>query len=110
MTQSAPRKKTVSSSIVLLLVCASAASAQRYDIPAVERYVNAELERQKVPGIALAIVSKGDVVLAKGFGLANVEHRVPVTPETIFQSGSLGKQFTSAAIMLLVEDGRIRLD
>ena len=91
MNQPVSRKKSVVSSTVMgavLLACASAVSAQRYDIAAVERYVNAELERQKVPGIALAIVSKGDVVLAKGFGLANVEHKVPVTAETIFQSGS----------------------
>ncbi|HET8623290.1 MAG TPA: serine hydrolase domain-containing protein, partial [Gemmatimonadales bacterium] len=46
----------------------------------------------------------------RGYGFANIEHRVPVKPETIFQSGSLGKQFTAAAVMLLVEDGKLRLD
>ena len=51
-----------------------------------------------------------DVVKAEGYGLANVEHRVAVTPETIFQSGSLGKQFTAVAVMTLVESGQISLD
>jgi CubicO group peptidase (beta-lactamase class C family) len=46
---------------------------------------------------------------AKGYGEANVEHHVAVTPETVFQSGSVGKQFTSAAVMLLVEDGKVAL-
>ena len=49
-------------------------------------------------------------MLAKGYGLANVEHQVPVKPETVFQSGSVGKQFTATAVMLLVEQGRVSLD
>ena len=65
--------------------------------------------RQRVPGVAVAVVKGGKVLVSRGFGLANVEHQVPVTDETIFQSGSLGKMFTSAAVMLQVEDGKIAL-
>jgi CubicO group peptidase (beta-lactamase class C family) len=68
------------------------------------------MERQKIPGIAVGIVKKGVVLTAKGYGLANVEHQVPVSTQTIFQSGSVGKQFTSAAVMLLVQDGKLSLD
>jgi CubicO group peptidase (beta-lactamase class C family) len=75
----------------------------------VDSFVRAEMERQRIPGVAIAIVKAGAVVEARGFGLANVEHQVPVTAETIFQSGSLGKMFTAAAVMLLVEDGKIAL-
>jgi CubicO group peptidase (beta-lactamase class C family) len=75
----------------------------------IDSVVRAEMGRQKIPGVAVAIVSKGTVTLAKGYGEANVEHHVAVTPETVFQSGSVGKQFTSAAVMLLVEDGKIAL-
>jgi CubicO group peptidase (beta-lactamase class C family) len=71
--------------------------------------IRAEMERQHVPGVAVAIVRGGVVVKAQGYGLANVEHQVPVTPETIFQSGSLGKMFTAAAVMLQVEDGKLSL-
>lgn len=53
---------------------------------------------------------KGEVLKAQGYGLANVEHRVPVTPETVFQSGSVGKQFTAAGAMFLVEEGKLDLD
>jgi CubicO group peptidase (beta-lactamase class C family) len=49
-------------------------------------------------------------LLAKGYGLANVELNVPVKPETIFQSGSVGKQFVSAAMMMLGEEGKVSLD
>ena len=67
------------------------------------------MQKQKIPGIALAIVKNGKISYAKGYGYSNVEHRVPVKVETVFQSGSVGKQFTSAAVMLLVEDGKINL-
>jgi CubicO group peptidase (beta-lactamase class C family) len=76
----------------------------------VDALVRAEMARQKAPGVAIAIVSKGEVLAAKGYGLANVEHNVAVTERTIFQSGSVGKQFTATAVMLLVENGKIALD
>ncbi|MEW5915799.1 MAG: serine hydrolase domain-containing protein [Gemmatimonadota bacterium] len=99
--------------ILPAMLIASAVAAAQSAPPAADRIdavVRAEMERQKVPGVAIGIVRKGVVVKARGYGFANVEHRVPVTAETIFQSGSVGKQFTSAAVMLLVEDGRIALD
>ena len=52
----------------------------------------------------------GKVTKAAGYGFANLEHQVPVKPETIFQSGSIGKQFTALAVMMLVEDGKLALD
>jgi CubicO group peptidase (beta-lactamase class C family) len=76
----------------------------------VDEFVRAEMQREKVPGVALGIVSKGEVIAVKGYGYANVELGVPVTGETIFQSGSVGKQFTAAAVMLQVEDGKLALD
>jgi CubicO group peptidase (beta-lactamase class C family) len=79
------------------------------DLAAIEKVVEAEMARQRVPGVAVAIIRKGEPILAKGYGLSNVEHNVPVTRDTIFQSGSVGKQFTAAAAMLLVEDGKLAL-
>ena len=72
--------------------------------------LRSEMAKQKAPGVAVAIVSEGQVLSAKGYGLANVEHDVAVTEHTIFQSGSVGKQFTATAVMLLVEDGKIGLE
>jgi CubicO group peptidase (beta-lactamase class C family) len=75
----------------------------------VDAVIRAEMERQRIPGLAVAVVRGSDVLTAKGYGLANVEHNAAVTADTIFQSGSLGKMFTSAGVMLLVEDGKIAL-
>ncbi|HKW47205.1 MAG TPA: serine hydrolase, partial [Gemmatimonadaceae bacterium] len=76
---------------------------------AVDDFVDAEMKRQGIPGVAVGIVNRGKV-MTRGYGFANVEHMVPVTDETIFQSGSLGKMFTATAVMLQVEDGKLSLD
>ena len=76
----------------------------------VDEYVRAEMQKQQIPGISLAVVKDGRIILARGYGLANVEHQVAVKPETVFQSGSVGKQFTAVAVMMLVEEGKIGLD
>jgi CubicO group peptidase (beta-lactamase class C family) len=76
----------------------------------IDEFIKAEMQRQKIPGVSLAVIRNGQVIYAKGYGYANVEHQVPVKPETIFQSASVGKQFTAMAIMLLVEEGKIGLD
>ncbi|HEV8612400.1 MAG TPA: serine hydrolase domain-containing protein [Gemmatimonadales bacterium] len=79
-------------------------------VDSVDRFVIAEMRRQRIPGLALAVVSHGRIIKARGYGFANVELRVPATDSTIFQSGSVGKQFTAAGILLLVEDGKLALD
>ncbi|MBV8910064.1 MAG: beta-lactamase family protein [Gammaproteobacteria bacterium] len=79
-------------------------------IAAIDRFVGSELERQRIPGLALGIYDRGRILLAKGYGLANVELSVPVRPETIFQSGSTGKQFVSVAVMMLAEEHKLSLD
>lgn len=85
------------------------------DLPAqdpvarVDSFITDQMQRQHIPGVSLAVVRDGRIVLAKGYGMANLEHRVPVKPETIFQSGSVGKQFTATAVMMLVEAGKVSL-
>src|ERR1700675_3042457 len=73
-------------------------------------YIREEMQRQHIPGLALLVSRGGTIVRAEGFGMANVELQVPGKPETIFQSGSVGKQFTATAVMMLVEEGKIQLD
>jgi CubicO group peptidase (beta-lactamase class C family) len=76
----------------------------------VDRVVEQQRTLQRIPGLSLAVCRDGKLVKATGYGLANVELDVPVTPETIFQTGSVGKQFTAMAVMMLVEEGKIGLD
>jgi CubicO group peptidase (beta-lactamase class C family) len=79
-------------------------------IDSIDQLVNSEMKRQRIPGLEVGIYSRGRILLAKGYGLADVELNVPVKPETLMQSGSVGKQFVSAAIMMLVEEGKLSLD
>src|SRR5687768_7466986 len=62
------------------------------------------------PGCAVGISLNGQTVFEKAFGLAEMEHNIPNTPQTIFESGSVAKQFTAAAVVLLAQEGKLSLD
>jgi CubicO group peptidase (beta-lactamase class C family) len=62
------------------------------------------------PGCAVGLSENGKPVLTRAYGMANLEYGVPNTPETIFESGSVAKQFTAAAMVLLAQDGKLSLD
>jgi len=106
-------RRARASLVFLLLGAGLATAASQPDselMGKVDAFVVAEMRRQAIPGVAIGILSKGQVAVAKGYGEANVEHRVPVSRATVFQSGSVGKQFTAVAVMLQVEDGKLALD
>jgi CubicO group peptidase (beta-lactamase class C family) len=77
---------------------------------AVDAYIESQRREQHIPGLALGVLRDGRLIKAQGYGLANIELDVPVKPETIFQTGSVGKQFTATAVMILVEEGKLSLD
>ena len=77
---------------------------------AVDDLVKAEMGRQQIPGLALAVVKDGKLVKAAGYGLANVAEKTAVLPETVFRIASVGKQFIATGIMLLVEEGKLGLE
>ena len=79
------------------------------DAHAIDRYVTAEMRRQGLPGVEIGIYRQGHAIFEKGYGLANVELNVPVRTQTLMQSGSVGKQFTATAIMILVDQGKLAL-
>jgi CubicO group peptidase (beta-lactamase class C family) len=62
------------------------------------------------PGCAVGVMRDGKLVLAKGYGSANLEHGIPITPATVFDIGSTSKQFTAASIVLLAQQGKLALD
>ncbi|WP_437649315.1 serine hydrolase domain-containing protein [Sorangium sp. So ce362] len=68
------------------------------------------MRRQRAPGVAVAIVRDGSVVLAEGYGVADLTSGAPVTPETLFPMSSITKTFTGVAVMQLAEQGLISLD
>lgn len=63
----------------------------------------------QTPGCALGLERPGEPALARAWGLADLEHGVANTPETVFEAGSVSKQFTAAAVLLLARDGKLRL-
>lgn len=102
------RRELLMKSLPAAVVLASLAGAAHAD--AIDDYINTEITRQHIPGISLAIMQRGQLVRARGYGFANLEHHVPVHPDTVFETGSVGMQFTAVAVLLLVEDGKLRLD
>jgi CubicO group peptidase (beta-lactamase class C family) len=95
--------------LVALLSLAGAARLPAQIPDSIARYVESELARQHIPGASVAVLQGNRVVLARGFGLANVELHVPASDSTIYQSGSMGKQFTAALVEMLVGEGRVHL-
>lgn len=94
-------------------ICAAAlclAVAGNAVADAVDDYVRAEMKAQKIPGVSIVVRRNGKIEKIAGYGVASLELNAPATPDTIYQSGSMGKQFTAAGILLLAEDGKLSLD
>ena len=79
-------------------------------MPVFDRIVRETLEKFGVPGASLAVVKDGRLVVAKGYGWANVAQREPVTPQTLFSLASVSKPVSAIAVLHLVEQGRLSLD
>lgn len=73
-------------------------------------FITAEMKRQNIPGLSLAVVKNGSIVKAAGYGLANIKLKTPARAETVYRIASVSKQFIAAGIMRLVQDGRLRVD
>ena len=76
----------------------------------VDDYIKAEMHRKRIPGLSMAIVRNSKVVRATGYGFANVELLVPATENTVYQIGSITKQFTATLIMMLAIENKIDVD
>jgi len=106
---------TVCLSVALLLLVpgGKTEAAQSYTRTALTDSVDAmfeEWENEDSPGFAMGIFKDGRIIYARGYGMANLEYRIPITPQTVFRIGSLSKQFTAMCIALLVEQGKLSLD
>jgi CubicO group peptidase (beta-lactamase class C family) len=103
--------------IIGLVLCvalgAPAAMSQSLPAPsiaAIDQAMNRAVDTGWVPGGVVAVARGGKVVFEKGYGRANLETGTPANPDTVFRIGSLTKQFTAAAMLLLAQDGRLRID
>jgi CubicO group peptidase (beta-lactamase class C family) len=102
------RRGSVAVALLGFVVFVAFSAAARAD--KVDDYIKAEMQRRDIPGLSVAVVRNGEILKAQGYGLSNVELSAAATPETIYQSGSIGKQFTATLVMMLVEEGRLGLD
>ena len=103
--------------IVVTIALASLASVGQVPerarvIAGAERAVEkaAKTNPMPAPGCAIGVSLEGQTVFEKAFGLAEMEHNIPNTPQTIFESGSVAKQFNAAALVLLQQDGKLKID
>ncbi len=76
----------------------------------VDALVLEAMQKEKAPGVSIAIVRDGKITKARGYGLANVELQVPATEKTVYQWASITKQFTGAAIQMLAVEGKLSVD
>lgn len=88
--------------LVLTVRCASAEPA--------DDLIKAEMQKHLIPGLELKVLRDGEAIKTTGYGVANLEWNVPVTEETVFEIGSITKQFTAACILLLAEDGKLSIN
>ena len=93
--------------VVLALMASASVSARADEVDAYARHF---IESKQIPGLSLAVVRDGTLVKAAGYGVANLEWGSPATVETVYEIGSITKQFTAEAVMLLVEAGKLRLE
>jgi len=91
----------------LLLLLATLAYGQ---VTAKVDKVFERFNRGDSPGCALAVVRDGRIVYERGYGMADLDHDIPITPSTVFHVASMSKQFTATAIVLLAREGRLSLD
>jgi len=77
---------------------------------AVDEFLAAEIQKRHLPALAVAVVRDGQIIKTAAFGLADLELNVPATPKTVFQIQSITKTFTAAAILLLADEGKLKLD
>jgi D-alanyl-D-alanine carboxypeptidase len=98
--------------VVLLIPTLAGSQAPSYarERARMDSLISAEVANTPIAGLAVAVVKGRDTILSRAWGFADVENEVPVTTASVFRIGSITKQFTSSAIMQLVEKGRLSLD
>ena len=95
--------------VLAIAVCASSASAQSFEAK-VDSIANSVLKSTGVPSASVAVVQHGRVVLAKAYGSAKLDPSTPATTDMRYALGSISKQFTAAAMLLLQQEGKLRID
>ena len=92
---------------VVFLVVSTLLAAQ--PVEAIDQLIKKQMADQKITGLSIGLIVNGKIVLAKGYGIANLEHKVSATEHTVYKIGSLSKQMVAAGIMKLIQSGKLKL-
>ncbi|HEY5754615.1 MAG TPA: serine hydrolase domain-containing protein, partial [Steroidobacter sp.] len=103
------RTTNLAAAVAATILCASAASA---DVDRAQRVdqIFKDWARSDGPGCAVEVSQDGNIVLERGYGMADLEQGVAIRPDTVFNIASLSKQFTAVSLLLLQEQGKLSLD
>ncbi len=99
--------------VVLLALLVAAPLAAAPALPELAQKIDrlfAKWDSKETPGVVVAIAKDGETIFARGYGMASLEHGIALQPETVTESGSVAKQFTAAAVVLLAQRGKLSLD
>jgi CubicO group peptidase (beta-lactamase class C family) len=99
----------------LLCLLSASCAAQPAPVPAEKPEAKVDALFQKMdttisPGCALSVIRDHKIVYERGYGMADLDHNIPITPTTVFHVASMSKQFTAASILLLAQEGKLSLD
>jgi putative ATP-binding cassette transporter len=98
-------------SLFLCLICISASAYEpNQELGRIDEIVKSSMDSGKIPGLALVVIKDNKILLNKGYGFANLESKLPVTAETLFELGSNTKAFTALAILNLSEEKKLNLE
>lgn len=103
-------KSAAVAGLLLVSACATSPKDPIKERPVVDSIAEGERSRQSIPGLSVVITRGGRVLHAEGYGIADRESGTRATPQTVYQIGSISKQFTAAGILRLAERGRLSLD
>ena len=106
-------KWIVTAVLPLLAACCIAgqpAPSEKEDATAKVDAIFSKMDTTVTPGCALSVMKDGKIVYERGYGMADLDHNVPITPSTVFHVASMSKQFTAASIVMLAQQGKLSLD
>jgi CubicO group peptidase (beta-lactamase class C family) len=104
------RRIVLQSELIGLLLLTSGAVQGGTDLDKRVDDIFQQWSKPGTPGAAVAVIQSGKIVCTKGYGLANLEYDIPVTPQTIYHVASVSKQFTAMALVLLEQDGKLSIE
>ena len=91
-------------------LAAALLAAQVVHADPADKYLKSQMQQHRIPGLTLKVIRDGKTIKTAAYGLANVELNVAAQPETVFEIGSITKQFTAAGILLLAQEGKLSVD